>query len=255
MQWTKEVKEELIKLYDEGMKYAQIAEHFDVSPKAVSVVLSNLRKQGKVSTRNHPWTQEQINEVIFLKNADFTIKEIQETITLNRSYDAVESVICKHFPKFKQCSREFSEVELLDLVREYKTTTKYNEARKSGLDIPGIQEFKNVFGSWTHAKELAGLDASRTGGLVIGEPTTVYLVKFIEENFVKLGITQRTIERRLAAYPKFEILFQETMEYKKALAKELEWKRKLQANKYHPKDPVFRIIGGFSECYKLSDHG
>jgi hypothetical protein len=45
------------------------------------------------------------------------------------------------------------------------------------------------------------------------------------------------------------------MEYKKALAKELEWKRKLQANKYHPKDPVFRIIGGFSECYKLSDHG
>jgi hypothetical protein len=88
--------------------------------------------------------------------------------------------------------------ELISFVKEYKTIDAYRAFCKEANNAPAESQFYKVFGSWTQARIAAGLPPS-SGNLDSTEPTTVYLVWFVEDDVFKVGVTQRSVQQRFAS--------------------------------------------------------
>ena len=309
--WTKELEKELIDLYNKGLKDRELAEHFNSTRGAMSVKLSNLRKQGKIELRIEPWTEEELTEFKWLRDEGFSNKEIQENfmphkpassfnyaarkvdvVKLNtlewtdeQLLDAVRefrstaklneaavtnrfkypspSAVVKRFgsmrnardaagiPQRDRIYKDWTDDELLAFVETYVTRTAYEEACKGNMNMPAASTIASRFDNWKGAQARAGvLHHRKSGGLQPGVDTIVYLVNFIDEDFLKLGITQRSVKERLKGYPEYEILWYENYDYPTARLKEKEWLVKLDKYRYTPKNPYFKMRGS-TECFKL----
>lgn len=66
----------LIDKFNEGASNEELALIFDSTPKAISVLLTRLRKEGLVGYHNRPWSQTEYDTLIELKNSNTPNKEI-----------------------------------------------------------------------------------------------------------------------------------------------------------------------------------
>lgn len=252
MKWNKESINTLINMYNDGHKYAVIGEHFGVSSKAISVRISDLRKLGQIKThRNVEWTAEEDEELKFLRREGFTINEICDFMPTRTFYSIAERFNSLDEKKHVMKEQRFwTDEELLDLVRRYNTLSAYSSASTSNKDLPSPKTITTRFDGWRKAVRAAGLSDNKAGGMDVTKPTKLYLVKFVEENFLKLGLTQRTVKQRFYGFPKYEILFEAEYEYATAKQKEYEWLVKLAPHKYIPENPIFKGKG-HTECFRL----
>ena len=198
------------------------------------------------------WTDEEDDELRFLRSREFDINEVGELFMPNRTLSSIaERYKCIYNEPDEKDDETlvidkvvWTDEELLKLVRKYKFATVYRE--KALKPLPYISVINARFDGWKNAAKAAGL--LREGGMDPSEQTTLYLVKFVEEGFLRLGLTQMPLELSLRKFPKYEILFEAKYDYQTAKAKKLEWLEKLAPYKYTPKNP--RLDN--TQCFKLA---
>ena len=115
-------------------------------------------------------------------------------------------------------------------------------------NLPSAVTMVTHFGQWLEALNAAGVDELGKG-VRPNEPTSVYLVHFIEEDFFKVGITQRPLYLRFGGYPKYETILIHTFPtLKEALALEKTWLKNTEQYRYRPEQ--FKVYqGGHTECF------
>jgi hypothetical protein len=132
----------------------------------------------------------------------------------------------------------------------------YNYFNSANSGVPPATTYRKYFGSWTAAREAAGVVAKEEGrGHSIQKEdkiTLLYLVEF--EDFYKIGITQQTVDQRLGKrYPAYKILW--TKEFNTLAEAKREEARLLTEVKHKQYIPTnFPAEGrGFTECFKMAE--
>lgn len=80
--WTEDKIEQLISLYEEGIKCSEIGQIMNCSTKMVHVMISKLRKEGRVKSLrcSFGWTEEQDQLLIELYNNGTVYEDIAEAV-------------------------------------------------------------------------------------------------------------------------------------------------------------------------------
>lgn len=205
------------------------------------------------------WTDEEIATMGELKTSGKTNQEIADI--LGRSLDAIKKKSSEvgavtantiggtHGKELKR-ELKYGEDDLPMLIEKYRTSTNYNN-HKEADGLPPLTWITRKWGSWTNARNALGLEKNR--GQFESE-TILYCLYFPEEDFYKVGITQRSIVERFRGYPEYEVV-SETLMPTKASAKEAE-KTLFIGKPYEPLHPMFHKktgggAGGKTECFKL----
>ena len=228
----------LIDKFNQGASNQELALIFDSTPKAISMLLSRLRKEGLVGYRSEPWTEERLQQVIEMRNNKMSYAYIAKELdcTLDSAKHIGSRLIKDGRLRRGKDIKKYSREELLEVVKEYKS--------KDSCPMKYIGSINVEFGSWSQALSAAGM-RSRVGGIMDStKPTTLYLLDFGE--FYKVGITQRELKKRFSGAPKYEIidLYCSDLDHIAALEKEILSKVK----KIQPEDPWF-YRRGKTECF------
>ena len=112
-------------------------------------------------------------------------------------------------PKGTWCDKK----QVLELIRTYKTRSKYKEAIRCGADIPSVHRIEKWYGNWTNARNAAGVamvtaKRKNNGSFTPGVPTAWYFLYFPDGDYYKTGITTQELKRRFthAHQNNFEII-------------------------------------------------
>lgn len=268
--WTKEETDILISLYKENETYNSIADTLNRSKAGVQKKCSDLVKSGDIKPRRANyirWNKENTEKLINLFNSGVCYKIIADSFGCSEHSIKSRCSILGREGKIKPRGkgnhgtgsvkkpiREWDKTQdLLELVRKYKTNDFYNSSVIRD-NLPPISVIRNKYGSWTEARLAAGLPES-VGVQKDYIETTIYLLYFEEDQFYKIGITQRSLSERFCAYPKYEVIdlvktsLCEAREYEKAM------KAAISEYQYSPSHPKFYKenkggAGGHTECFK-----
>lgn len=142
--------------------------------------------------------------------------------------------------------REIVDTPLLELVARYPTMKEY-ERNLFKDKLPPVKRIVKEYGSWTKAKELCGQGRHKSAHAP-GAPTLLYLLRFVEGDFYKIGITQKPLRQRFAGYPCYEILEVEALELEKALEQEKYLLTKYRDGAYSPSNWP-EHAQGHTECF------
>lgn len=140
--------------------------------------------------------------------------------------------------------RSYTDEELLSILRESGTPT-YNHFIQSN-DLPSAVTYRNRFGSWAKALELAGIERN-SNSLIPSKSTLVYLLEF--DGFYKVGITQQSIKERFLGYPKYEVILTLNCSLEEARKIEREWLANTQPYRFY--GTGFPRCNGATECFKM----
>ena len=99
--WTTEKLQELIGMWLRGVESEEMAQHFGITIIGLQKLALRLRKNGiplpqrrkghKAERRNKPWTQEEVETVVRMRNERASTAEIATTI--NRTFYGVQNMI------------------------------------------------------------------------------------------------------------------------------------------------------------------
>lgn len=142
--------------------------------------------------------------------------------------------------------REIVDTPLLELVARYPTMKEY-ERNLFKDKLPPVKRIVKEYGSWTKAKELCG-QGRHVSAHNPGAPTLLYLIHFVEEDFYKIGITQKSIKTRFAGYPKYRVLDVEALGLDEAKSREKFLKEKYIDGAYTPSNWKEHQKGS-TECF------
>lgn len=146
----------------------------------------------------------------------------------------------------KRVKNNFTNEQLLDMVRKYRSYNAMHSDRQDDEPSPRIVALR--FGSWSAATNLAGVQAC--SGLREDRETTVYLVR-IQNLYYKIGITQMSVLARFRAKGvKDVVLIDSVLMDNLTSAVELE-KELLNLVKEARVSPN---IEGFTECFEVRDN-
>lgn len=100
--------------------------------------------------------------------------------------------------------------------------------------------------------------ADRGGVIPPDQKTLLYFLYFPDEDFYKVGITNRSVKERFYGYPEYLILDVKDTLYKNARQKETFILSKLKLYKYAPTHIKFYRetgggSGGYTECFKIDN--
>jgi hypothetical protein len=146
--------------------------------------------------------------------------------------------------------QKWTDEELLEILASSGVYTMEDFDRIKDKNIPCAHTFINRFNTWSNALELANVPPNKKGFLIKDRETILYLVYFLEDDFFKAGITQRSIKERLRGYPTYEILIDISLSLTEALILEKKWLNSTSEYKYVPTTfPKYR--GGETECFRI----
>lgn len=252
--WTPEEKQILIDSRNKGIPYTDIPLSRPIS--SMKTIAARLMKEGKIKNSHEhykPWTEAEDLQLIELRNQDIPYKEIERI--LGRGPNSVRKratilsgkghMRLREHPTstFNRCpekeSKSWTDKELLELVSKYRTQDNLNYNREPGE--PSSYPIVKRFGTWTAAVEAAGI-VRNLGAFDSLKKTIFYIVKF--DDLCKLGITQRTVKERLIGFPKYEILYENSMDFDSA------WKLERAALKFiEPYKIIGNLPNGNTECF------
>ena len=127
-----------------------------------------------------------------------------------------------------RAGRYWSDYELLDLVRGFRTRAAYR-----GENLPDPDVVTRRFGSWTAARKLAGYCPDRF---------TFYVAKF--PTHYMYGVASN-VEERLEGYPEHSFIIREKLAYAEGIAKQL------RNDIFFPEEDIFYRKGGYTECFTM----
>lgn len=151
--------------------------------------------------------------------------------------------------RVKEYKKKYTKEQLIQALRTAGSMSQdmYNIYARDN-NLPSAVTMVTHFGSWLEALEAAGVD-DLGKGVKPNEPTTTYLVHFIDEDFFKVGITQRPLHLRFGGYPKYDTILTHTFAtLKEALEVEKLWLKNTEEYRYTPNQ--FKAYqGGHTECF------
>lgn len=103
--WTEKEIKTLIVMYNDGASYIEMSEAVRHSESSIATKLSNLRKEGLISSirSKEEWTEEQVETLLGMKAKGYTLEEISRVI--GRSY-AAASIKYKRIKEEEECGEE-----------------------------------------------------------------------------------------------------------------------------------------------------
>ncbi len=80
-EWTEEKVDEVLRLYREGLPFAEIGEKMGCSKHAAYMVVYKVRKEGRTVYRHSPqWTKAQVDKLVEMYNNNYVLAEIAEAV-------------------------------------------------------------------------------------------------------------------------------------------------------------------------------
>lgn len=240
--WDADMKETLKILAEQGCNAKEIAEVLEVIISSVRYVAKEMGITLPSSTKCTLSDEELLNRLRCAK--DVTIKGFKgppsSSVYVSRFGSWTKALeLAGVFRK----PRVYSDEELLNILRDSETPT-YNHFIQSN-DLPSAVTYRNRFGSWAKALELAGVEQN-SNSLIPSKNTLVYLLEF--DGFYKVGITQQALEERFMGYPKYEVLLTLNCTLDEARKIEKEWLANTQPYRFY--GTGFPRCNGATECFK-----
>lgn len=247
-------RQKIADMRNAGHTYKQIAEELGTTAANISSQVSMMKKTGWDITKSTKWSPEEIERLIKLRQTtDMTIPEM--AIKLGRPYDRVKRKISQLIkageipPKSHQSSPtgsySYQKSAPKSTVQELLQYVVNYPSRDSCPD-PYRSRIVRHFGSWGTALKAAGVTSNIGGNMDPTKPTTLYLLDF--GDFLKFGITQRTIAQRFSGAPPYTVLDTYTSDLDAILALEREISENVREYALIPADPWFER-NGKTECF------
>lgn len=249
--WTEEEDQLIKEMYEKGASYKEISaklanRSLDATRTRISQVISSLRDQEAYEFRRKPyeWNIEHKNLLIQMREEGRTMKEIAEATNTSVSVIShkITDLIKQGVLKPKQVQKDWTEEEEL-LIADWRAEGKNTDFIATQLD----RSYPSVAGHISRLIKIGALDPH----ISTDQATKVYLVRFIEEDFYKIGITSN-VWARFQGYPKYEII--EVLEldsHEEAKRVEAELLSMVQPFRYTPL--IFKSYG-ITECFQTGTH-
>lgn len=195
------------------------------------------------------WTKEEDDILISNRTAGVSPKDIH-SILPHRSLGAVHTRLNLLRKRegliFPHGNLTWSDDELLNAVRKYKTTEALNTYRQK--HEPWATTVCRRFGTWSDALNLVGLPTNK-GNLTAEKSTRLYLVYFTDCDLYKIGLTQKTVKDRFNlrnSVQELDFIIIEDLTEARCLEKELlSILKPYQAKTY----PDYMYKDGHTECF------
>ena len=240
LSWDDELRETVRAMWEQKWTDAEIAEELDTTPS----IIKARRKELGLATQAITHTDEEL--LIKLKACRFlgALNNPGETVYIKRFGSMANA--CR-LAKATHLISKYTDEELLEILKKSDNPT-YNYFNNSANNTPSAVTYVKRFGSWASALERAGLQPNKVG-LKPYEGTTVYLVDFGE--CYKIGITQQSLDDRLAGYPDYSVVFTlDSLSLSEAKLVEKSWLENVKEFKVFAKN--FPRNRGYSECFKYT---
>jgi len=207
------------------------------------------------------WSIEDTNKLIALRAEGYSYIDIAKELSIKEgrvrskvSYLIKKGVLTRDYIKGRSRDIPYTEDDYIKLIKKYSTFENY-QSNVCIDKLPPVDRIRKYYGSWTKARQAAGLDGS-IGVLDPAKPTTFYLLYFFDEDFYKVGLTQRSLNDRFSGYPEYCVL--DTINTTLDIAKRLESSTLSSYDKYHPQHCKFYRehgggSGGHTECFKSDE--
>lgn len=124
-QWTEEEDQRVAQMYSDGASYREISEKVGHTEAAISVRVSLLKKEGRITTaRNKPrWTDEQVETLIEMRAAQVPYKEISK---------ALGKTVTSAMEKYRSIKKEGKAMKVeprMLTIKEVMTLTGFGRSR------------------------------------------------------------------------------------------------------------------------------
>lgn len=185
--WEQTEIKEMIKLYEEGLSYAQIGRNINRPSSSVNKKLSDLGYKVK----DIKYTQEEIDTMIKLYNKGKTFKAIAEVIgrpspSVGHKLKSLGIAKTKLSREYKyQIGEEINGLKVLKQVRQGKKNTKSYEVQS--INYPDAPTYIITEGTLKNSKQCA-----YTASLRIYEGNSLYSIKRIRKYLVDVEEAKKT---------------------------------------------------------------